>query len=213
MAVHQIFNGFNTLIGLGLTICAFLMQSQIDRVCGSVPLRNSILGILVIGMTMFWLGGASLYNGSDLLTKNMFAGFVGALGATLVGLGSVIVQNSKKECKDDVVCKQTTKDKNSTPCDGARLWGGIVVGAGCLMIVGAGIHAMVATGTDQMAFDKLRDIKSNMDVARSTKAAKAERATQAAQKQKAQEMAATGVRPTNAQLLGGRGNLKKVGSV
>ena len=210
MSEHFMFNGFNTLIGLGLTICAFIMQAKIDNVCGSKPLRNSILGILVIGMTMFWLGGVSLYSGAEVLTKNMFAGFVGALGATLVGLGSVIVQNSTQECSKDVVCDQTDKDKNSTPCDGARLWGGIVVGAGCLMIVGAGIHAMVATRTDQMAFDKLRDIKSDRDVARSTKAAKAERATQAAQKQKAQEIAATGVRPTNAQLLGGRGNLKKL---
>lgn len=209
MSEHFMFNSFNTLIGLGLTICAFIMQAKIDNVCGSKPLRNSILGILVIGMTMFWLGGVSLYSGAEVLTKNMFAGFVGALGATLVGLGSVIVQKSKQECKDDVVCKQTGNDKNSTPCEGAKLWGGIVVGAGCLMIVGAGIHAMMATGTDQMAFDKLRDIKSNMDVARSTKAAKAERATQAAQKQKAQEIAATGVRPTDAQLLGGRGNLRK----
>ena len=33
-----------------------------------------------------------------------------------------------------------------------------------------------------------------------------------AEKQKAQEIAATGVRPTNAQLLGGRGKLKKTSS-
>ena len=93
------FNSFNTLIGLGLTICAFIMQAKIDNVCGSKPLRNSVLGILVIGMTMFWLGGVSLYSGAEVLTKNMFAGFVGALGVTLIGLGSVIVQNSKKSVR------------------------------------------------------------------------------------------------------------------
>ena len=139
MSEHFMFNSFNTLIGLGLTICAFIMQAKIDNVCGSKPLRNSILGILVIGMTMFWLGGVSLYSGAEVLTKNMFAGFVGALGVTLIGLGSVIVQNSKKECKDDVVCKQTIAGGNNsnsdTPCEGAKLWGGIVVAAGCLMIV------------------------------------------------------------------------------
>ena len=40
---------------------------------------------------------------------------------------------------------------SDTPCDGAKLWGGIVVAAGCLMIVGAGAHAMMATGADKMA--------------------------------------------------------------
>ena len=113
---------------------------------------------------MFWLGGVSLYSGAEVLTKNMFAGFVGALGVTLIGLGSVIVQNSKKECKDDVVCKQTIAGGNNsnsdTPCEGAKLWGGIVVAAGCLMIVGAGAHAMMATGADQMALNKLADMRN-----------------------------------------------------
>lgn len=169
--MSQLFNGFNTLIGLLLTIGAFLMQAKIDRVCGSVPLRNSILGILVIGMTMFWLGGASLHSGSDLLTKNMFAGFVGALGATLVGLGSVIVQNSKQECNKDVVCKQTGKDKDSKPCEGAKLWGGIVVAAGCLMIVGAGAHAMFETGTDKLLADKYKEVGGLQGLAQSAKKA------------------------------------------
>jgi len=218
------FNGFNTLIGLGLTICAFIMQAKIDNVCGSKPLRNSILGILVIGMTMFWLGGVSLYKGAEVLTKNMFAGFVGALGVTLIGLGSVIVQNSKKECKDDVVCKQTIAGENNsnddTPCEGAKLWGGIVVGTGCLMIVGAGIHAMMATD----AVGQLRTMSNERNRAAAAgdlreatqmfkknnqKAKQAEEDKQAFQKMKAQEIAATGVRPTDAQLLGGKGNLKK----
>jgi hypothetical protein len=219
------FNSFNTLIGLGLTICAFTMQAKIDNVCGSKPLRNSILGILVIGMTMFWLGGVSLYSGAEVLTKNLFAGFVGALGATLVGLGSVIVQKSKQECKDDVVCKQTIATGNNsnsdTPCDGAKLWGGIVVAAGCLMIVGAGAHAMMATGVDQMALNRLEDLKlmgrkelidakvAAKKTNQKVKAKQAEEDIQAFQKMKAQDIAAKGVRPTNAQLLGGRGNLKK----
>ena len=169
------FNSFNTLIGLGLTICAFIMQAKIDNVCGSKPLRNSVLGILVIGMTMFWLGGVSLYSGAEVLTKNMFAGFVGALGLTLIGLGSVIVQNSKKECKDDVVCKQTIAGGNNsnsdTPCEGAKLWGGLVVAAGCLMIVGAGAHAMMATGTDKLLAEKYKDseLGKKMIKARATK--------------------------------------------
>jgi len=171
--MSQLFNGFNTLIGLLLTICAFLMQENIDRVCGSVPLRNSILGILVIGMTMFWLGCASLYNGSDLFDKNIFAGFIGALGATLLGLGSVIVQNSTKECKEDVVCTQTDKDKSSKPCSGARLWGGIVVAAGCLMIVGAGVHGIFETGADKTLAEKykegMQEAKKAYTKARATK--------------------------------------------
>ena len=175
MSEHFMFNSFNTLIGLGLTICAFIMQAKIDNVCGSKPLRNSVLGILVIGMTMFWLGGVSLYSGAEVLTKNMFAGFVGALGLTLIGLGSVIVQNSKKECKDDVVCKQTIAGGNNsnsdTPCEGAKLWGGLVVAAGCLMIVGAGAHAMMATGTDKLLAEKYKDseLGKKMIKARATK--------------------------------------------
>lgn len=171
MSEHFMFNSFNTLIGLGLTICAFLMQAKIDNVCGSKPLRNSILGILVIGMTMFWLGGVSLYSGAEVLTKNMFAGFVGALGATLIGLGSVIVQNSTKECSKDVVCDQTGKDKDSKPCSGARLWGGIVVAAGCLMIVGAGAHAMMATGTDKLLSAKYKEVGGLQGLKQSAKKA------------------------------------------
>ncbi len=175
MSEHFMFNGFNTLIGLGLTICAFIMQAKIDNVCGSKPLRNSILGILVIGMTMFWLGGVSLYSGAEVLTKNMFAGFVGALGATLIGLGSVIVQKSKQECKDDVVCKQTIATGNNsnsdTPCEGAKLWGGIVVAAGCLMIVGAGAHAMLETGTDKLLSDKYKEVGGLQGLSQSAKKA------------------------------------------
>jgi len=229
MSEHFMFNGFNTLIGLGLTICAFIMQAKIDNVCGSKPLRNSILGILVIGMTMFWLGGVSLYKGkgAEVLTKNLFAGFVGALGITLISLGSVIVQNSKQECKKDVVCEQTNKDDNSTPCEGAKLWGGVVVGAGCLMIVGAGIHAMMATDavgqlrtmsnernaalTAGNLREAVQNVKQNQQKAKQQqqKAKQAEEDIQAYQKMKAQEIAATGVRPTGAQLLGVGGSLRK----
>ena len=189
-----------------------------------------IVGILVIGMTMFWLGAISLHNDAEVLTKNMFAGFVGALGATLIGLGSVIVQNSKKEGKDDVVCKQTIAGGNNsnsdTPCEGAKLWGGIVVAAGCLMIVGAGAHAMMATGADQMALNKLADMRNQRTALgaaslkeaaqnfkktnQKVKAKQAEEDIQAFQKMKAQDRAAKGLIPTDAQLLGGRGNLKKV---
>jgi len=229
------FNGFNTLIGLGLTICAFIMQAKIDNVCGSKPLRNSILGILVIGMTMFWLGSISLYSGAEVLTKNLFSGFVGALGATLIGLGSVIVQKSKQECKDDVVCKQTIATGNNsnsdTPCDGAKLWGGIVIGVGCLMIVGAGANAMMATNSigklktmknESNAALGVADLKQASQMLKKTQQDLKQKAKQAAkqakqdeedlqafQKMKAQDIAAKGVRPTNAQLLGGRGNLKK----
>ena len=207
MSEYVMFNSFNTVVGLLLTICAFVMQSKIDNVCGSKPLRNSILGILVIGMTMLCLGGASLYSGLEILTKDIFAGFVGALGITLIVLGSFIVQHSTKECKEDVVCDQISgKDKSSKPCEGARLWGGIVVAAGCLMIVGAGAHAIMATGADQMVLDKMKDIKADMDVARSTKAAKAQRATQLAQKKKAQELASQ--RPDPISLAAARGSLR-----
>ena len=175
MSEHFLFNSFNTLIGLALTVCAFVMQMQIDNVCGSKPLRNSVLGILVIGMTMFWLGGVSLFTGAEVLTKHMFAGFVGALGATLIGLGSVIVQNSKKECKDDVVCKQTIAGGNNsnsdTPCEGARLWGGIVVAAGCLMILGAGAHVVMATGTDKLLSDKYKEVGGLQGLTQSAKKA------------------------------------------
>ena len=210
MATHHMFNSFNTVVGLLLTICAFVMQSKIDNVCGSKPLRNSILGILVIGIAMFWLGSASLYSGSEILTKDIFAGFVGILGITLIVLGSFIVQHSTKECKEDIVCNQISgKDKSSKPCEGARLWGGIVVAAGCIMIVGAGVHAFTATGADKMALDKMKDIKADMDVARSTKAAKAQRATQLAQKKKAQEIAAKGLRPDPKSLEVRRGLLRQ----
>lgn len=226
MKTNTIFNCFNTMIGLLLIICAFLMQAKIDNVCGSKPLRNSILGILLIGVVMFCLGGISLYQKLPALEKNPFAVFVGALGVTLVGLGSVIVQNSTQECSKDVVCDQTDKDKNSTPCDGARLWGGIVVAVGCLMIVGAGTYGMFASGADEAALTAVRNFAEasqnkanakdfNQMLAKGKQekkqqdAKRAEKNIQVFQKTKAQEIAATGVRPTDAQLLGGRGNLKK----
>ena len=74
--MFQLFNGFNTLIGLLLAATAFIMQAQIDNACGSKPLKNSILGVLVIGMTMFWVAAMGLYSGVPMFTtKEMFAGF------------------------------------------------------------------------------------------------------------------------------------------
>lgn len=168
--MFQLFNGFNTLIGLLLTATAFIMQAQIDNTCGSKPLRNSILGVLVIGMTMFWVAAMGLYSGVPMFaTKEMFAGFVGVLGITLIALGSVVVQKSKQLCKNDVVCKQTIAGGNNsnddTPCEGAKLWGGLVVGAGCLMVLSAGAFGFLASGADVLVMQKAAQLKKQVAAA------------------------------------------------
>jgi len=162
--MYQMFNGLNTLVGLLLTVCAFLMQARIKNACGSVPLKNSILGVLLIGITMVWVAGMSLYSGVQMFSKNVFAGFVGLLGVTLIGLGSVIVQNSKKECSEDVVCKQTVAGGNNAsddlPCEGAKLWGGLIVGLGCLMVVSAGGYGYFASGANVAVLGKIDLMKA-----------------------------------------------------
>ena len=92
------------------------------------------------------------------------------------------------------------------------------------MIVGAGAHAMMATGADQMALNKLADMRNQRTalgqilkeaaqnfkkLTRNRKQNKPKR-IYSFSKNEGPRNSCERSRPTDAQLLGGRGNLKKL---
>ena len=164
----RLFNGFLAALGLCLGVLGFYGQIIIKATCGSTPLRNSILGIILLGMILAFVAGTMFFTDTSIMNTSMFVGLLFAIGATTLGLAGVILKNATQKCENDFLCKRTicpVEDKESItnyskvgdlPCKNLKIVAYISIATGSLLLFAGLIYVFTVYDADRREKEKMK---------------------------------------------------------
>lgn len=152
---RRLFNGFFAVLGLGLAILGFYGQMTIRAVCGSTPLRNSILGLILLGVSLAFIAGTMFFTDKSIMNTQVFVIMLFLIGATTLGLAGVIMKNSALKCENDFLCKKTIGDQKgqskagTEPCQNSKIVADIALAIGSLLIIAGGVYVYAVVDDDR----------------------------------------------------------------
>jgi hypothetical protein len=152
---RRLFNGFLAILGLGLGILGFYGQMSIKATCGSTPLRNSILGLILLGISLSFVAGTMFLTDQSMMNTKVFVLMLFLIGATTLGLAGVIMKNSGIKCESDFLCKKTIggqkgqSQAGSEPCKNIKVVADIALAIGVLLVIAALMYVYAFVDRDK----------------------------------------------------------------
>ena len=125
---------------MSLGALGFYGQIISKATCGSTPLKNAILGLILMGVSLGFVAGTMFFTDKSIMNTQVFVAMLFIIGGTTLGLAGVIKKNSALKCENDVVCKKTIGDgpnqskAGTEPCKRTDIVADIAIAIGTLLL-------------------------------------------------------------------------------